>query len=283
MVYSLLSQPTSFFPLNNNLHGQFLFSRFRRMNFYTFDLLIISFSLIIINCGLDIEDPTPPPAPEWVHKSLPEEWPESGIDAHESGGIFLEWSTSRAQDIATYIIYRAEFLDVNDSLSDYIELLRIVAGNTSGYSHIDATVSTLIKYYYKLRVEDSSGNLSSFSDSIGFSLLPQISLATMSPNGLSDTLGADQLLKWEYTFSDKIVVEIYCLTVTDQNNYIIFREVFNPGNYVDGLETRKVLTNNILVPGQIYKWRIDTGAIYKDGLETAASESEWASFLFSGY
>ena len=67
-----------------------MYPKWARMTFWFRVHLTFSLSLLTIQCGLNIEDSTPPSPPVWVQKSLPEEWPEPGIDAHESGGIFLE-------------------------------------------------------------------------------------------------------------------------------------------------------------------------------------------------
>ena len=102
------------------------------MNFRssTFRLLLSLIFFNFISCGLDIEDPTPPSTPVWVQKSLPEIWPERGIDAHESGGIFLEWEPNPEDDIEAYSIFRAERFEEDDSLGKY-ELLTVIPIETN--------------------------------------------------------------------------------------------------------------------------------------------------------
>jgi hypothetical protein len=82
-------------------------------------ILFFQISFLFFQCGLDVEDPTPPPPPIWVQKSLPKEWPERGIDAHESGGISLEWESNFSEEIVAYNIYRATWYELNDSLGEY--------------------------------------------------------------------------------------------------------------------------------------------------------------------
>jgi len=243
-------------------------------------LLTFNLSFFIYACGLDIEDPTPPSPPQWVQKSLPEEWPERGIDAHESGGIFMEWEQNIEENIAAYLIYRAVYFESNDSLSEYVLSLRLQIDADSKLNYLNADVTTRTIYIYKLQAEDNSGNRSGFSDSVMFLLLPHISSATMEPNGILDTLERDMILNWRY--GTPVEMEDYCLTLTDQNDALIWREVFSPGNYVGANESRRIPLSVILEPERVYKWRIDTGARYVDGIETAASESPWATFLYIG-
>jgi hypothetical protein len=254
-------------------------TKWARMRICLLMLFTFNFSLFIFNCGLDIEDPTPPSPPVWVQKSLPEEWPERGIDAHESGGIILEWEANQDLGIKAYIIYRTEYWEENDSLGEYALLSRFVTDLGKELYHVDKDVTLRTTYFYKLKAEDDSGNSSGFSDSIGISLLPQISSGTMNPNGLIDTLSETRSLSWRYTYN--VEMENYCLTILTQTGELILREIMNPGNYVDGKESWKIPTSITLEPYMVYLWRIDTDARYVDGLETAASESSWATFLYA--
>ncbi len=253
-------------------------TKWARMRFWLLTLLTFNFSLIISNCGLDVEDPTPPSAPVWVQKSLPEEWPERGIDAHESGGIFLEWEANPEENIRFYLIYRAQYFGAIDSLGYYDLLTMLEIIESSSLNHLDTDVSLETKYYYKMKAEDESGNRSDYSDSLSYSLLPQIQIVRMSPNGLADRLNSARNLFWGY--DGEIEMEDYCLTVTEANGSSVYRQVFSPGNYVGGSESKELPPSLTLVSGEVYRWRIDTGARYINGLETAASESQWATFSY---
>jgi hypothetical protein len=237
-------------------------------------------SLSFTGCGLDIEDPSPPPPPVWVQKSLPEEWPERGIDAHESGGIYLEWELNPDEDIAGYFLYRATWYDVNDSLGEFDLIAHLETESLAEGEYIDRQIVTRIRYFYKIKSQDLSDNISEFSDSLSFSLLPEIKIWSMSPNGLADLLGTARELKWRTTTD--IETEDYCITLLREDNDFIARDVVSPGNYIGGLESYQISINIGLVANQIYKWRIDTGAIYMDGRETVGSESSWATFLYAG-
>jgi hypothetical protein len=244
-------------------------------------LLIFHFSLLLFHsCGMDVEDPTPPSPPLWVQKSLPEEWPERGIDAHESGGIYLEWESNPEDNIVAYMIYRAEYFDANDSLGNY-ELLSVSeVDQGSKLEYVDESVKTKTQYYFKLKAEDSARNRSGFSDSTGFSVLRQIPGSRMNPNGLSDALNIERILIWWYDTS--LEMEIYCLTLTTKSNDFITRCVFNPGDYTGGTEFFIIPNSIDLEQSQIYKWRIDASTLYVNGIETAGSESPWATFIYTG-
>ena len=120
-----------------------------RMRSWLLTLLTINLSLLTIQCGLDIEDPTPPSSPVWVQKSLPEEWPERGIDAHESGGIYLEWEPNPEENIASYWLFIARYFPENDSLGEYETLWSNIPESQINFLHSEAAAR--ITYYYKLK------------------------------------------------------------------------------------------------------------------------------------
>jgi len=241
-------------------------------------LLTFTFLFLIISCGFDVEDPTPPSAPVWVQKSLPEEWPERGIDAHESGGIFLEWEPRAEENIEACHLYRAQYYDVEDSLGAY-ELIRTIDYNDqTANSYVDSYLFTRTKYYYKLRAEDTAGNMSLFSDSTFYTLLPQISLEGMEPNGSLDTLTDNQEFSWRYSYH--VEMEVYTVTIIDSQGNLVLRQMLTPGNYVSGNETWLPHGQKEMQSGEVYQWRIDASAIYSNRLESTGSESQWASFVY---
>ena len=253
----------------------------RHLSLVTTPLIFIFSIFYLAACGLDIEDSTPPSAPVWVEKSFPEEWPERGIDAHESEGIFLEWEPNPIEEnVTSYLLYRAEFFEAEDNLGDFDQINRLGTGENSEWSFLDSDVQVYTQYFYTLKAEDASSNVSDFSDTLDYTLLPRISLATMLPNGLSDTLGFDRVLRW--TYFSWVEMEDYSLTIVDSWNDLIFRERFTPGNYVSGTESRIIPDSILFKGGQTYRWRIDTGAQYSDQLEQSGSESLLATFLYAG-
>ena len=266
-------------PITKN-HPTTTGTKWARMRFWLLTLLTFNFSLIISSCGLDVEDPTPPSPPVWVQKSLPGEWPERGIDAHESGGIILEWEPNPQDNIAAYLLHRAQYYEAEDSLGDFDQINRLDMGENNELSFLDSDVRVNTQYFYALKAEDVSSNESEFSDTLDYTLLPGIRLATMSPNGLGDTIDPDRTLSWSYSYT--VAMEDYCLTIVDSEGNLIFRERFSPGNYVSGAESRMIPDSISLQQGQTYRWRVDTGAQYTDQLERSGSESPWATFLYEG-
>ena len=244
-------------------------------------LLTFNFSLLIPSCGLDVEDPTPPSPPVWVEKSLPEEWPERVIDAEELGGIKLEWESPKDEDINAHLIYRA-IIDINEpQMANYELLARVEMESTAILTYTDYIVSDRVEYSYKLRAEDNSNNVSDYSDTLIYSLLPQILKPRMIPNGVTDILGGQRKLMWAYGYA--IEMEDYTLTILTANNEFIGRYVFTPTVYTTVQETWVIPMEHVLVENQVYKWRIDTGADYMGGLERKGSESEWAYFVYCCY
>jgi hypothetical protein len=268
-------------PHSSTIHAARRGKCFTRISFghILLRIIIINFTLLIVqSCGLDIEDPTTPPTPVWVQKSSPEIWPERGIDAHEQGGIQLEWVPIIEEDVEAYLIYRAEYFPELDSLGNYEMIKRIMAKLNNKFAFIDADVWSTTYYYYKLRAENYSGFRSGYSDSLYYSILPKIQISTMEPNGIEEVLNLERELKWKYSFG--IGMENYCLTILSQSNEYLWRKIFSPTDYVNGDESVIIPENIILDSYQVYKWRIDIGAKYFNGMETAGSESDWATFLY---
>ena len=244
-------------------------------------LLTFNLSFLTIECGLDVEDSTPPSPPVWVQKSLPEEWPERGIDAHESGGIFLEWEPSPVEEnITSYMLLRAEYFEVGDSLGDYELLATLAQASTSEAEYIDRSSRVNTRYHYVLIAEDASENQSTPSDTLGYIRLGSISSDTMLPNGLAMMLPDDRKVKWTYGYSE--AMENYTLTILNVESDLILRREMTPSNYIGGREYFTIPDAIVLVSGDVYKWRVDMGAQYVAGNETAGSESPWATFLCSG-
>ena len=227
---------------------------------------------------MDVEDPTPPSPPVWVQKSLPEEWPERGVDAHELNAITLEWESNPEQDILAYQLYRAKFFSVEDSLGSYEMLFRIEISDESKLMYVDHEVELRTDYSYKLKAEDISGNYSFFSDSSTYALLPWISSELMRPNGMNIPLPSDRTLVWRYDIH--LEMESYTLTILDLNDQLQIRSTFSPGNYVSNDERWVIPADISLDSGQVYKWRIDANANIIEGFERSGSESKWAMFVY---
>jgi len=119
---------------------------------------LLPFSFFIISCGFDVEDPKPPAAPVWVEKSLPEEWPEGGINAHESGRLFLEWEPNLQDNIESYSLLRTQYYVTEDSLGAFEQIHRLDLNGAMDLSYLGPEVQTRILYFYNLQPEAVSGN-----------------------------------------------------------------------------------------------------------------------------
>jgi len=270
MRNSISPQRPNFQTLKLVFHGHLPFA----------SMVTLLMSSLLFQCGFDVEDPTPPSPPVWVEKSLPEEWPERGIDAHESGGIYLEWEPSPDGDVIAYNIYRTTWYHVNDSLGDYDMLSSLNIDTTPELKYVDNAVNNGTTYYYKLKSMGGTNNLGDFSESSVYSLLPKLEFSSMSPNGTNSTLGSERLLSWSYGYH--IEMEDYCLTVLTEENEYVTRKRLLSSNYVGGAQSWQIPIEILLDSGQVYRWRVDIGARYMDGRETAGSESHWATFLYLG-
>ena len=242
-------------------------------------VFIFNFSFMLLQCGLDVEDPTPPSAPVWIQKSLPETWPEQGIDAIELGGIYLDWEDNPISEaIVKYQLDRAEYFELSDSMGGFLILATIYPTHQRKPEYYDVTAFPLSNYYYRLKAIDDSGSSSKYSDSIAYLCLPSVPLETMSPNGVNNLLGEDRKLSWIYDYP--IRVENYCVTILDTDNNLIHRQTSSPNNYAGGEAHWPIPSEISLISGKVYKWRVDFGAGYVNGRETAGSESSWASFRY---
>ncbi len=241
-------------------------------------LAVVSF--LILSCGLDIEDSTPPSPPVWVQKSLPEEWPERGIDAHESGGIFLEWEPNPIEEnVTSYLLHRAEYFELEDSLGDFELLSTLMLESSSSSEYVDRSTKVNTHYNYVIIAEDASENQSTPSDTLGYMRLGAVGLASMLPNGLLVPLDSDRNLQWIYYYD--VAMENYTMTILSADNGLILRCELTPGNYIGVRERFTVPDTIILTSGSVYKWRVDMGGRYAEDSEAAGSESLWATFLYS--
>ena len=240
-------------------------------------LLTFIFALVTNQCGLDIEDPTPPSPPVWVQKSLPNEWPERGIDAHESGGIFLEWEPSLQEDIVAYSVYRSIQFEELDSLGDDELIARLEVDSNMKHEYVDQQANIRVKYIYKIKCSDISNNISEFSAPQHYSLIPQLGVGSMHPNGPNAPL-SDRTLKWYY--SHHIEMEDYILTILTINDSLVVRKAIVPSTYVSEDESWYIPEYIYLDSAEIYQWRLDMSAEYSDRLESVGSETQWATFLY---
>ena len=248
--------------------------------FYLIQLLTLNLAFFtIVGCGLDVEDPTPPDPPQWVPKSLPEEWPERGIDAHESGGIILEWEKLDGENISMIEIFRAAEGNNGEVLLDFIKIKEMFPVEHTSTSYLDRDINTGITYHYQIKALDDAGIWSDQSETIQYHLLSSIPFESLEPNG-ADLLDNSRNLNW--TFYYNLELEYYVITLLDVHDSLIVRTVIHPHSYTGARESWFIPDSIELKIGQAYKWRIDAGAKNKNFRETQGSESRWATFIYSG-
>ena len=181
------------------------------------------------------------------------------------------------ENIFVYHLYRAARNDVANSISEYQEIAIIEKYNSPGIEYIDQDIHTNTRYFYKLQAEDESGNFSDSSATISYMVFSSAGFFRMEPNGLTDGFIENRTLKWWSSYT--LGIEDYILTVLTTHNEILIRVRIQPTNYVSESEEWQIPYEVDLVFGEQYLWRIDMGARYENGVETAGSESPWASFL----
>lgn len=204
-----------------------------------------------------------------------------GIDANEFRGIYLEWESNHERDIIAYIIYRAQYIELNDSIGDFNLLAELKTESYPITGYVDHQSMPNVGYYYKIKCENASGILSDYSDHIYYCNLIAIRTDTLFPNGRTIILPPDRSLTWYYT--TRLDMENYCVTVTTESDSLIVRQLFQPQNFVGAWESWQLPDHIDLREGKVYKWRIDVGAKYIDDRETSGAESSWARFLFQQY
>jgi len=247
---------------------------------YWFSLLLnIFFSVVAFSCGLDVEDPSSPAPPQWVPKSLPGEWPESGIDAHELRGVYLEWEASADEDVEFYSIYRSARPQNINSYNEYLFLVDVPIELEEKYEYLDMYVAPEVRYSYKMKAIDRAGNASIYSDSINYMLLPPIASEYMRPNGINHSLGSNREISWWYNYN--MEMENYTITILSNTNILITRQNVTPMNYTGGREIWIIPDTIQLYPDNNYKWRIDTNAHFNQEYESSGSESEWGHFRYN--
>lgn len=251
--------------------------------------VFLSMILVLTYCGKEIEDPFPPSKPEWIPKSVVDDWPEQGIDAEPGNMIYLEWYPNPETDIDGYVLYRMAASDTLEKFEDIIYLsVNDPFRPSTSYLDEDVLVSTQIeRYYYYLRAKDTGGNLSPPSDTLTYALLRAIEATTMLPQSLTDTVEAPVELSWSYNYH--VAMEDYVLTILETTTQeLVTRAWFQPTQYIGGTESwtfqpfwRVVDGDSVWVDlksGHSYQWRIDMQADYDGDVEATGSESAWRYF-----
>ena len=197
-----------------------------------------------------------------------------------STSIYLEWEPNApSENISEYQIYRAEYFDNQDSLGEFNRISAIEPSSQQITEYVDASTAINTTFYYRLRAIDQSDNSSEYSDTLFYKLLPQVGIEGMVPDGVDISLSESRSLRWSWNW--RTPLERYTITVVTLNYELIVRDVFLPSNYTGERERWDIPSPIVLEPNRMYKWRVDMGAQFLNGRETASSESHWATFRYS--
>jgi len=234
---------------------------------------VFSFSILaflIYACVTDVEDPTPPPAPEWVYPSEVGTIPPEGVRAVAGeDGIHLEWQPFSDNDIAEVRIYRADSAAVD---FECIGNVREQYANIENfYEDFSVPLDTVVYYY--LRVVDKSDNRSKASDTLQFTLLQKSNLDDFEEPPPSNTS-----FSWNINPPESSA-GLYCIDVADasknsiQTSPLIQRTGYAPQAF-EGWTVTEPLT-----PGNQYFWRVYAfGLLDEQNRPHAMSISGWRGF-----
>lgn len=136
-----------------------------------------------------------------VDKTAPEA--PTGVSANGNDGyITVSWSIGDEADLGKYFVYKSTSLDGN---------YQLVASNLSTLNYHDRDVQSGREFYYKVRVSDTCGNMSEYSNAAS---------ATMSPDTQSP-----EITSISSTYQQKISSNTHTINVaaTDNNklSYIV--------------------------------------------------------------
>lgn len=261
-------------------------------------LLGVLLSSMTFNCNEPPEDPTPPAAPRWVLKSLPEAWVEQGIDAASRGGgaIVLMWHPNGEPDLSGYELFRADSVKNSSYQKRYTVDLFEPGTDTLYY---DDNVEQYRHYYYYLRAFDLAGNRSPSSDTIDYTLLN----APVPYTPVNDTVAIEELyFEWmdrpsHFVYSNEFVLRLERVIQSLQTEAFWISRFNNdcyecgnttpqgiayfpvgdpwPGNVLNCLQK-----NDSLKAGQ-YRWKVKAiGEVNNQtNRDESSSESEWVYFF----
>ncbi len=261
---------------------------------YIISSWLIILTTFFIACPEAVEDPDPPERPVMVTKSLPESWHETGIDADNTGSsrIVVMWHPNTEDDLAGYVIYRADTLTENG----FREIATIDLFNVFGADTVffDDSLYYWINYFYFICALDNSDNLSQPSDTVTYRLI-------RAPQGLiprDTTIVGSFQFYWmdraaNYEYSTEYVIRLDNLEMGQTVWIARFTNVWYgfensepiPFSFFNGDDSRptNLLSHAELyteLPSGIYRWKVKAISEVDNtsGLDEASGESEWLYF-----
>ena len=168
------------------------------------------------------------PFTEYIVDKMAPLAPQNVAANGNDGYITVSWSVGNEGDLGRYFIYRATALD-----GEYV----LIASNLSSLNYHDRNVDDSTEYFYKVRVNDSCGNMSDYSVAVSATVTPDTkipeitSISTSFEQKISDknhtiTVSAADNNKLSY-----VVVEYYTSN-NAQYTQLIKKENIN-SHYVD--------------------------------------------------
>jgi len=138
------------------------------------------------------------------------------------GYITVSWSMGNESDLGKYFVYKSTSLDGN---------YQLVASNLSSLNYHDRNVQSGREFYYKVKVSDSCGNMSEYSNAAS---------ATMSP----DTQ-APEITGISSTYQQKISEKTHTINVTANDNNKLSYIVVEYATSTNSEYTQLVVEENI--------------------------------------
>ncbi|MBS1272296.1 MAG: hypothetical protein MAGBODY4_01437 [Candidatus Marinimicrobia bacterium] len=233
-------------------------------------LLIFTFTTALHSCVTDVEDPTPPPAPDWNYPSEAGAIPPEGVRAVEGeDGIRLEWQPFSDNDINEVRIFRADSAAVDfDRIGVVTEQNNLLE---NFYEDFSAPLDTIVYYY--LRAMDKSDNRSKISETLRFNLLQKPNLSEFE-----EPPPATPKFTWfiEPPGSNTLFYQIE-LTDASKNTVQISHLIQRTG--YGWREQEEWSFSDSLTPGAQYFWRVYAfGLLDSLNRPHAMSISNWRGF-----
>ena len=195
-----------------------------------------------------MEDPTPPPTPEWIAPSEVGTIPPNGVRAVAGeDAIHLEWQPLIDNDIAEVRIFRADSAAVDFERIANVDISQNPSRNF--YDDFNVPVDTTVFYY--LRAVDKSDNPSEFPDTLMiFHLLRQSSLSEFE-----DPPPPVTTFSW-YIEPPESNAGLYSVEIADAGeNTVQISPLIQRTGYARQAPEHWTVTDS-LHPGQQYSWRV---------------------------
>ena len=165
------------------------------------------------------------PFVEYIIDTTAPNLPRDIIASGGDGWIYISWLQGDETDLSTYSVYRATSENGNYAL---------IASGLKTISYYDTTAERDTVYYYKIRVKDSTGNLSDFSQVVSAKVADDVvppSVVTVNPaNGSSigPSYNTVKTLVQDNNCIDRVVIEY---KVNDAEEYSVLRQFDNINYY----------------------------------------------------